>query len=218
MSAVRATTTRGSSTVSTTSPAVPSPPRARSPFRWPSPRSTTVVDTRDGDVSDSGTPVPLLGGAVANTTMQSRMPAPEAVPVSVATATSATRVRSGGRETPTGLERRQAAHQRRQRAPFFQRLRRLRFGRAQDHQERVRQAGERDVPVPGRPTPHFVVVQSDLTLGFLEAGLDRPPGTRHPRQLFLRRVVGGETRISSVTRGATVASLRAVLDSWGGIR
>src|SRR3990172_6181305 len=45
------------------------------------------------------------------------------------------------------------------------------------------------------PTPHFVVVQSDLSLGFLEAGLDRPAGTRHPRQRFLRRVVGSETQI-----------------------
>jgi hypothetical protein len=56
------------------------------------------------------------------------------------------------------------------------------FALAGDGQERVRQQGQGDVPVPAGPAADLVVVQADLGLGDLEAFLDRPPCPGHPNQ------------------------------------
>jgi hypothetical protein len=45
----------------------------------------------------------------------------------------------------------------------------------------VREQAEGDVPVPGLPPAHFVLVQADLALGLREALLDLPGALAHLR-------------------------------------
>src|SRR3954465_3618498 len=54
--------------------------------------------------------------------------------------------------------------------------------RSDDGEEGQGQHGERDVSVPGGPGADLVLVQSNLTLGRLEAGLDGPSCSRDVHQ------------------------------------
>jgi hypothetical protein len=53
---------------------------------------------------------------------------------------------------------------------------------AGDGQERQRDHGQGDVPVPGRILADLIVVQPDLALGLLEGLLDPPPPARNLHQ------------------------------------
>lgn len=52
----------------------------------------------------------------------------------------------------------------------------------------MRQQAERDVAVPRHPLAHFVLVQTDLTLGLSEAFFDLPPGGADANQLLAIRL------------------------------
>ncbi len=52
-------------------------------------------------------------------------------------------------------------------------------GLAQNGEIGVGQHGERDVAVPAGPGADLVLVEADLALGRLEAGLDRPAAAGH---------------------------------------
>src|SRR5690242_3679912 len=52
-----------------------------------------------------------------------------------------------------------------------------------DHEERRREHGQRDVPIPRFIATDPVVIETGLVLGGLEALLDRPPRARDPDQL-----------------------------------
>ena len=55
--------------------------------------------------------------------------------------------------------------------------------------EKPRPASPSDVTVPAVPPAHFVLVQTHLAFGLLEALLDGPPGSGHPHQ-FLQSGTG----------------------------
>ena len=55
----------------------------------------------------------------------------------------------------------------------------------------VGQHGERDVAVPAGPGADLVLIEADLALGGLEAGLDRPARAGDPHEVGERRAVGG---------------------------
>src|SRR5262249_35722562 len=72
------------------------------------------------------------------------------------------------------------------------------FGPRPDHrQHRQREQRQRDVPVPARPRPHLVLVQTAVPLGPLEPLLDRPPRPGDPDQLAPR---GGGRPATGVVR------------------
>lgn len=60
---------------------------------------------------------------------------------------------------------------------------------ADNRQVSVRQHRQRDVPVPARPTPHFILIKADFALSRFEAFFDRPPCPGDSRQLFQRCLV-----------------------------
>src|SRR3954447_18030624 len=62
----------------------------------------------------------------------------------------------------------------------------VRRGCSRDLKKSVRQEAEGDVPVPGFPAPHFILVQPDLSLSPLKALLDAPTAAGSPSQ-FLKR-------------------------------
>ena len=67
--------------------------------------------------------------------------------------------------------------------------------RSDDGEEGQGQHGERDVSVPGGPGADLVLVQSNLTLGRLEAGFDGPPCSGNTHQRADGRVFGGEGQV-----------------------
>ena len=62
---------------------------------------------------------------------------------------------------------------------------------AQHGEVGVSQHGERDVAVPAGPGADLVLVEADLALGRLEAGLDRPARASDLDEVGERRAVGG---------------------------
>jgi hypothetical protein len=67
--------------------------------------------------------------------------------------------------------------------------------RSHDGQEGQGQHGEGDVSVPGGPGADLILVEPDLALGRLEAGLDGPPGSGNAHQGAEGRAVGGEGQV-----------------------
>ena len=59
----------------------------------------------------------------------------------------------------------------------------------------MRQHGQGDVPVPAGPGADLVLVQPDLALGGLEAGLDRPARPGHPHQRGEVRALGRQRQV-----------------------
>ena len=73
---------------------------------------------------------------------------------------------------------------------------------AQHGEVGVGQHGERDVAVPAGPGADLVLVEADLALGGLEAGLDRPARAGHLHQVGERGAVGGVGQVEGELVGA----------------
>jgi hypothetical protein len=121
-------------------------------------------------------------------------------PARIATTAAAVRARSTGGEATPGLERRQRVRHLGRRQTFFSRLDGDRPC-AHDGQQSQRPHRERDMPIPGRPAPHFILIQAHFSLGLLKAALDGLAAPSHSHDLLQGRRVWGKHHIGGQLRG-----------------
>ena len=78
--------------------------------------------------------------------------------------------------------------------------------------------GKRDVPVPANPTAHFVLIQTDVTLGGLEAGFDGPASAGDLYQIGERCRFWGMDQVESEVgpAGDGTADQETLLPAIGG--
>src|SRR5215510_6367509 len=87
------------------------------------------------------------------------------------------------------------------------------LGSPQPCQQRIGPHGSGDVPVPSRPTPHFILIEADLALRLFKALVDCPPPAGHLRhgreggrfgsKHDIRRQLSGITETASDQQPAT---------------
>ena len=58
------------------------------------------------------------------------------------------------------------------------------------------------MPLPGRPAPHFILIQAHFSLGRLKAALDGPAAPSHPHDLLQGRRVRGKHHLGGQLRGS----------------
>jgi hypothetical protein len=89
-----------------------------------------------------------------------------------------------------------------------------------DHgQVRMRQHGKRDVAVPPGPASDLVLIEADLALGGLKAGLDGPAPAGHPHQLGQAGACGCKRQVEGerIRLGDLAPDQEALLPAGGGV-
>jgi hypothetical protein len=78
--------------------------------------------------------------------------------------------------------------------------------RSHDRQQGQRPHGEGNMPIPARPAPHFIMIQSNITFGSFKTALDGPAGPGHPHDLGQRGLLPCKDDIGGQLRGRADAA------------
>lgn len=141
--------------------------------------------------ADHGNTGRHAGAGVATVTMRGCGGLFGARPALTATIAAAARPRFTACEATLGFERGQWADLRGAPLAFFERLDSDRPC-AHDGQQGQGPPRQREMPIPARPAPHFIVVQAHFPLRLLNAALDGPAAPGHPHDLLQRRSLGSK--------------------------